>query len=255
MKYILLSLVFLPVLGFSQSYDSLETAYKKNSEIKLTEFLDNWNETIKSNEDSVSSGSHLKKEIFKIYDEFYNPFNLMRIGNGEWGDSLYFNVKYVIIQNRIDFLVLNNDSIGDFNFSIADSLILSKDSIMDFRPNVIFPNAKTLYLTKDYGKTLTEFLKDKHHPLGFRGIMNPARAKGSSLDKQRFLNNYFLIIYGHWGGYWHLETHPYVFRIIFNKTMDTARVDFRLVYQGGDAILKKIDNKWEFVKGELTWIE
>jgi hypothetical protein len=85
--------------------------------------------------------------------------------------------------------------------------------------------------------------------------MNPARSQGKSEKKQKFLNNYIIVLYGHWGGYWHLETHPEIFNIILNKYGNQAIVNYRLGYQGGNAIYKRIDNDWIFVDGGLTWIE
>ena len=46
----------------------------------------------------------------------------------------------------------------------------------------------------------------------------------------------------HWGGYWHLETHPDIGGIIFNKTLTKAKIDFRVGYQDGKAILERNGN-------------
>jgi len=258
MKHIFIIIIFSPLICYSQSIDDLQVAFTKKSDEKLLQFLDYWNTSIKTNEDSISFGSDLRKDVVEIYKRFYNPFELSKIGEGEWGDSLYTMIKYVIIQNRIDFVVLKEDSLENnenYIFSQEDSSVLQMDSIVDFKPDITFPQTKTLYLTEDYKETLNKFLNRKHHPLGFRGIMNAARAKGSSLEKVRFLNKFLLIIHGHWGGYWYIETHPYVGRICFNKNLDFAKVYFRLVYEGGEAILKKENGKWQLLSSRLTWIE
>ena len=68
--------------------------------------------------------------------------------------------------------------------------------------------------------------------------MNPARSKGESEKRKMFLENYIKIFHGHWGGYWQLHSYPEAESITFDKNMEYARVDFRLVYEGGFAILK-----------------
>ena len=85
--------------------------------------------------------------------------------------------------------------------------------------------------------------------------MKPATAAGDSYERQQFLGNYIKVIYGHWGGYWHLETHPEVYRISFDENMNNVIVYFRLVYEGGKATLTKQKGKWELVSSRLTWIE
>ena len=260
MKFLIFIFLLFPLTVLSQSIDTLKYAYKRNSDKKLISFLDNWNSTIKPNEDSSIYNSELKKDVLEIYKKFYNPFDFNKTGVDKKWDSLYLSVKYVLIQDRIDIIVLNNDSyiswlnLVDF-LGILDSVILSKDSIINFRPDINFPNAKTLYLTNGYYKILNNFLKDKHYPLGYGNLMNPARAKGSSFRKVQFINKYLGIIQGHWGGYWYIETHPYVNLVIFNKNRDIAKVEYRLAYRGGEAYFKKEKGNWVFWKGRLTWIE
>ena len=61
-----------------------------------------------------------------------------------------------------------------------------------------------------------------------------------------FINQRFFILYGHWGGYWHLETHPEIQRITFNRDFTIAKIDYRLGYQGGEAIYLYINGGWTF---------
>ena len=85
--------------------------------------------------------------------------------------------------------------------------------------------------------------------------MNPSRARGQSEKRLEFMNKKLNIIHGHWGGYWHIETHPMVFSINFNKKRNLAKVNYRLVYQGGEAIYVKKNGKWTLKEAYLTWIE
>jgi hypothetical protein len=129
------------------------------------------------------------------------------------------------------------------------------DSIMNFRPVVKVSGKQAVYLTPKRAETLRAFLGDKHLPFGTGGIMNPARSRGESEKRKVFLENVIKIWYGHWGGYWQLNSYPVVYSITFDKSMLYARVNFRMVYEGGEAILKKTDGKWLLVSSKRTWIE
>ena len=59
----------------------------------------------------------------------------------------------------------------------------------------------------------------------------------------------------YWGGYWHLETHPDIYYILFNEALNKAKVEFRVGYEGGEAILVKEKGEWIIKKSKMTWIE
>ena len=73
--------------------------------------------------------------------------------------------------------------------------------------------------------------------------------------RYKFLNNYLQFFHGHWGNYWHLETHPQVYRMAFNKTKDSVQVMFRIGYEGGEVFLGKHRGKWKIKDWRMTWIE
>ena len=64
-----------------------------------------------------------------------------------------------------------------------------------------------------------------------------------------------VVWHGHWGGYWHLFSHPLVTGITFENDLKTAHINFRVVYQFGIATLKKDNNRWTLVDSEMTGIE
>lgn len=71
-----------------------------------------------------------------------------------------------------------------------------------------------------------------------------------------FFKNHITVFRHHWGKKgWHVETYPYINSIIFDKNMENAIIDFRLVFQGGYAYLRKTDNKWVLITSGLIWIE
>jgi hypothetical protein len=232
----------------------LEKAYKKKSQNRYSQFLQTWHsESIPLI--SLDSLSDLQKDVYEIFKDFYNPFNLQRVGTGEWGNELYSDIDYVIIQNSIFIYTYKMESLNFHVFANTDSLILSKDSIINFRPELQFEKAKTLYLLPKYELVINKFLGSKNYPLGTGGIMNPSRARGKSAKRLKFLNKKLNIIHGHWGGYWHIETHPEVFSIDFNNDKTIAKVNYRLVYQGGEATYIKQNGEWNLKDAHLTWIE
>lgn len=137
---------------------------------------------------------------------------------------------------------------------VPDSILI--DSIENFRPSVNSKNyAIPVYLNEKYDNILTKFLGNEYTPLGQNSIISPAHSEEESEARKKFLENFVLIFYGHWGGYWQLLTYPDVSRIIFDQNMEYAKIDFRMIYQGGEAFLKNNNGKWELISSELTWIE
>ena len=252
---LILLLAFVSSISFGQDpYKILVKAYKSDSIPLLEKFLLDWNKKSIPNP-NIYDFPEVKKNTYAIYQDFYNPFLLDKYGKQEMGSDLYSKIKYVIIQNSIRVIVLKTDSIDQDYRNPEDSIIKEKLTISEFKPNLSFENAKVLFLTSDYAHYLNKFLKKKHYKLGYGGIMNPARAKGSAIYKQEFLNSKLLIIHGHWGGNWHLETHPYINNIIFNKDLTLAKINFRIGYQGGESIYLKKDGNWITKSSEITWIE
>lgn len=129
------------------------------------------------------------------------------------------------------------------------------DSAITFRPSVSFEGKKIVYLTDEYEKLLTSFLKDEHVDLGEYDIMQPAFSIGESKKREAFINRKAHIFYGHWGGYWQYETYPKAFGIIFDEQLQRAVIHYRIVYGGGYAIMEKRDGKWTFVEAHDTWVE
>ncbi len=134
----------------------------------------------------------------------------------------------------------------------TDSLV---DSIDNFRPIINCNSKLPLYLSTKYEDILNAFLGNEHLPLGTGGIMNPARSSGESEQRKNFLEKCIKIWYGHWGGYWQLYSYPEAYSITFDKEMKYAKVQFRVVYSGGDAILENVNGKWILISVKNTWIE
>jgi len=297
---IFILLIGINYLGYSQSQlELINKAYKKKSEVLLTEFFENWANEIKpiSKSEFDELGDTIK-EAYKVFECFYRPTELSQIGGSEWGESLYNESKYLVVQNNLyrikfvdrlycsekeidsitvafykklfknDTVRLNKELKRDENGKLPSYVYenwdidinnskksITVDSIVFFRPPIDNPDKKVVYLTPEYEKTLNDFLKNKYIAFGKRNIMNPARSKGSSLRRKEFLDRFVTTFHGHWGGYWELLTFPHVYCITFDKDMKFAKVDFEMVYEGGEALLEKKGDKWKILKAELTWIE
>jgi hypothetical protein len=286
--HIIIGLFAFSAFGQNVEEKLLKYSFKNNDVDSLDMFFTKWEKEFQPiSQKQFENLSDTLKDVYEIFSDFYTPQDLRRIGGSEWGDSLYFGVDFMIVQNRIDFSIvetldkkkiiltyLNNNvkdssiyenypetflkdttdySLGFTYFSSIE--YLHEDSIMDFRPIVNIDSIGVLFYKPEYTRTIARFLKNKHHKLGFGGIMNPARAKGKSKTRLDWINTKVKIFQGHWGGYWQMTTYPSVNQILIDKERETALVYFRMVYEGGEALYKKIDNKWALIESKLTWIE
>lgn len=287
-------------LAFAQSPSRLlHKAYRRNSEKLLTQFFQKWHEEVEPvTLEELSGANDTIRQMYAVFETFYKPLDLDSLGGSEWGNEIYRNVDFLIVQNQItihflekvvytdaeiDSFVVDNinrryasDSIRQFflkrtdgklsqsalhlfgpdNWLVSYPDFLFTDTILDFRPQIHCGNKAPVYLNDAYDALLNSFLnKNKYIPLGKGSIMRPAMAKGKSARRKKFLEKSVKIWYGHWGGYWQLYTYPVVYSITFDAEMLYAKVDFRMVYEGGEAILKRENNTWKLISANRTWIE
>jgi hypothetical protein len=86
--------------------------------------------------------------------------------------------------------------------------------------------------------------------------MGPAEPKGETGKRYQFIRNYIPILYGHWGGYWHLSTHPEIEYVFINNQLNHALVHYRIGYNFGYAELKKVnDDDWVMLWANMNGIE
>lgn len=261
-------------------------AYILNSENRIEVYMEKWNKSY--NDNYSSQNNDTVKAIYEVFDAFYTPRDLKRIGESEWGDSIYVNPKYILVQNKICYSVLKPDQyyesilndtyvvkdkdtvlISDLNLKVTDSAfytqllesVKSEDGwkkeacIENFRPKTIYSHDEILYEDKKYYPRIAKYLGNAHFDFGVPNLMSPAQPKRSNRNRQNFLMPYLVVWHGHWGSYWHVTTHPLVRSIILDNDLATARVYFRVVYQFGGATLKKRDGAWVLIESELTGIE
>ncbi len=212
-------------------------------------FID-WNRRVKPNVDDFINQNDTINAVFNVYKEFYKPLDLLKLGDWEWGNDLNAKCKYVVIQNKIFYTVLLSDNFDDFDREKS-----KKDSIENFRPPINMDKNRVLYLTKDYADAINGFLGTESTKISEGNIMSPSQLKEEGERRYEILRPYIPILHGHWGGYWHLATHPRISIIIFNKTLTRAKIDFRVGYQGGEATLEKNGSSWIIKESKATWIE
>lgn len=293
-------LAIASTIAFGQNeIKTLRKAYKKKDNTQLYQFFKNWeNEVQPISETEWEKLNAIQKETYHVFKAFYQPDRIDLLGGSEWGNDIYKEAKFLIVQDFIeifssekvyytenekedlvaDFINLNidedstrqkllkRDEDGKLSKEVMDLFGTTEfltlefdhrlvDSISDFRPPINSENKQPLYLTRKYSDILYAFLGNRTIPLRKDGMMKPARSKGKSEKRKQFLETYIKIWQGHWGKYWQLHSYPMAIAITFDQKMDFAKVDFRMIYEGGEAILKKEDGNWILVTAYRTWIE
>jgi hypothetical protein len=80
----------------------LDSAYTHKSADQLKEILDRWAKQSKSiNKDELKQKYNFEKYTYEIFEDFYTPKSLSRIGHSEFGDSIYIDIKYAFVQNEV----------------------------------------------------------------------------------------------------------------------------------------------------------
>jgi len=249
--------IFSPSSGVREDPPSelkeLTDIYKKRDEAGFTEFIKTWSETYKPiPTSSLRQLPEVVRSSYEIFQLFYSPFNIKRIGGSEWGDKINEGSKCVVVQDTLNIRIVK--SLANYNMTDCPEDLCALQ-IAKFRPRLALKSKTVLRLTDKYERTLNSFLGTDHTPLGMGNIMSPAQSSGESERRSDFLRKQFLVIQGHWGGYWELLTQPQVEYIVFNPELTEAIVHFQIVYEGGEATFKRAGGQWKMVKAVRTWIQ
>ena len=286
--FFVLFLYVFSSFAYCQKQNSLlYHSYQSKSIKELHTFYENWASAITTmNDSSLERVNDTIRNIYHVFQSFYNPKDIGRLGGSEWGNDIYKNVQFLITQDRIIYGfvdTLNKEVliqkviyiIAKGNKNGIDTLLNQygrdtahfeaeylewptpkiHDTLFGFYPQLSFSLVKALPLIPVYNRLLNQFLGDSHYNLGAGNIMAPARSKGESEKRMKFLENYIRIWYGHWGGYWQLYSYPYVSQIIFDPHFEHALIYFTMIYEGGYAYLKRINGAWTLIQAKRTWIE
>jgi len=258
----------------------LDSAYSLKSSKLLESFFENWLSESKQTRRSLDDLTEIERETYRVYEAFFNPKDLSKIGGNETGQEIYKGTKYFITPSFIKIgLVnsLNRDSLLEVKLNeLKDTARRDKylkkingkylprayyflgnwtrtskiDTLKNFNPNI----KDCLSLTPYYDTLLNTF-SGTEMDFRNRNIMNPAMPIGESHDRAEFLGQFIKIWPGHWGGYWHIETFPIVYRITFDSQLKNAVVSYRIIYESGETLLQKENGKWKIVDNRRTGIE
>jgi hypothetical protein len=202
----------------------IREAFVENSDEKLVEFLDTWARRIGPVTcDRFEQKSETVQEAYRLFRDYYDPFNLEQYGDPEWGPDVYAGYDYVVVQKR----------------AAAEIPGFGREEDGHFRPVVEFENATVLYLTDEYEHIIEEFLEESQELLW---------------ERIGFLRTHMPIDPGHWGG-WHIVTCPHVGLFEFQPGLHSALVYFSILYEGGQSTLVKNGDAWKLIGSQLTWIE
>jgi hypothetical protein len=82
----------------------------------------------------------------------------------------------------------------------------------------------------------------------------PNQPIGPSLDVMKFLNTFFPVRQGHWGG-WEFLTYPVIRQIEFMDASRTrARASVTIGYSGCDVLLEKSGGAWKATGMTNMWV-
>ncbi|WP_432664086.1 hypothetical protein R9X47_26590 [Wukongibacter baidiensis] len=246
----------------NELHEALVEAYNSGDDEKLDDFFKNWNEQSQKMM-QITYSNDVEKDVYEIFKVLYQPFDIEALSGEESSEKLNKSAKYVVLQNKIEYVIdrdndfFTNEDSGKgwthmYDTSSEEFLKhigiknIKKDNIKQihpFRPDVNIDKKKVLYLTKDYNNAINYFLGKYKAPM----------LEGQEIKYEK-LQEYIPVLCGHWIG-WHLDTHPSVRRVLFNKDMNKAKAEYRVGYEGAIAELEKEDGVWKIIKTEHDWIE
>lgn len=172
-------------------------------------------------------------------------------------------IKLSNISEKQKKILLNRDKNGELgayvkeNFGPINSrpIELNVDSIMNFKPLLKNNKVKPLFLNSKYKTILDSFLGHSNLVKTTYDSLGKMKKFNISDDKKSFLEtNYIKIVKGHWFG-WQLCTFPCIYRVIFDKEFKYAKIEYNVLYNGGEAILTEVNGKWKIISYKWKWVE
>ncbi len=231
---------YRPTLSSKKITEYLDFAYKGKTWDLLDNIFVEWHQNVGSNSVEFINQNDTISAIFEIFNTFYKPNEFLKFGSWEHPNTV--KSKYIVIQNTILYSILKSKNIDKVNGINSRRTLLS-----NFRPPISSGNNNILYLTEEYAESFNIFLRPEAKPAGEIEEGEPSGYRVKSQRKAELLKSYIPVNYDYLEHYWHLETHPYINVIFFNKSLTKAKIDFYVGQLGGEAILEKKENGW-FIK-------
>lgn len=207
----------------------LEDAYRSSSPAKLATFLDTWHDSVEP-VDIEEIDDSLERELYALFLEFYSPSGLNAIAGGTGYADVVKQIEgsnYIVVQNSLSYRLEERDTDEE-------------NTVNDFRPHVVSPKRRVLYLTSPYREALTTFLENDD--------------VSASVERLRFLRTFLLANLGHWEG-WELLTPPTVELVELDRTKGEARVSFMILSDGGITIMRRTPDGWQMEETGIVFVQ
>lgn len=270
-----LSLLFLvgtPFAGFAQSEgqrDLLERAYDTKSYDLLEQFFDNWQKEYADNEAEASD--KWVAEAHKVFAAMLRPDISSEIGIEVLGPVL-------IVQSTLDEMGYVNKKSKDFQKGDLDKTVyVTIDSAIDFRPKYQIEGLTTVYLTEGYRTIVNDYIStyilppleietfDDWELTETDSIWNVTGNEKEPYDFEEaklqeeferilFLRDYAGSILCHCFLASVITPFFSIDKIIFDRSLHYAVVEYHQCKRGGTIVLKKIKNKWTFDHRHDWWV-
>jgi hypothetical protein len=250
----------VPQYTEAQLYEQLSKAIKVPSSDSLDLFFSQWNRSIKPDSNLYIEQNDTLKAIFSAFKAFYSPNDLSRLQlDGYVDNGVNAGTRYFVVQKQIQYFVVFSD-ILDIDEDV--DLFVDEDGkhpdnisgmLNNFRPPVYIEADKVLYATDEYNGAVTRLLEEERRCIGDNNIGKENDA--DYIKDYKRISEYISVLPGHWGYFWHIDTHPYVDWIIFNNKFTRARIDYRIKFEGASTIMEKVAGEWKIIESKWTWIE
>lgn len=251
--------------SLSKNENDLLNAYKENDLDGVNKYFENWN-TESKKLTKTKYTDELEEGLYKIFKVMFHPYEMKALIREPMMDDFEKDLlevinrtPYLVIQNQISYIYNDLNKISEENLmDFINSTRFSRDDMKilnEFYPKVDVDKEKVLYMTPKYHEELISFLGSEDQPFGERHIMGPAIPKGETGKRYQFIRNYIPVLYGHWGGYWHLSTHPEIEYVFINPQLNHALVHYRIGYNFGYAELRKVDDEWIMLWANMNGME
>lgn len=203
----------------------LETAFQASSEAQLDQFFDDWHVSLRAKPlDEITDP--VERDLYSLYKGFFKPYELDRLTGYESGHEPEKKWNILVLQDSI-------------RYCIGEDLPEQSWTLTEFRPQIQFPNTKSVFLTPAYRDAIELFLNRD--------------MEGDDIQRYRFLTTKISVFPGHWWS-WELLTAPSALSVTFNEERTEAEITFCLISDGGAAKFKRRGDEWILVDSRLGWI-
>ena len=268
----LLILAMGPFASFSQANrqrELLERAYETKSYDLLGQFFDNWQREYTDNE--AETPDKWLAEAHKVYAAILRPEITSEIGIEVLGPVL-------ILQNSLDIIgCVNKKSMAFKEGDLDKTIYVTVDSAVDFRPKYQIEGLTTVYLTEGYKTILNDYLTFIIPPLKTETFddwelveegdtltmtgneKEPYDYEEAKLQEELeriiFLRDYAGSIFCYWLFRTEVVSFFTIDKIIFDRSLQHAVVEYHHCHYGGIIVLKKIKDNWLFDHQYSIWID